>query len=113
MAHFCEKCGGTMSVVKEDKEEELRCDVCGHTQPLPEDSEEGGMGSDVAEEEAKRVRKGSEIIYEGEQERSITQIECPECGHVGAHERKITTTFAKAESKIMYTCEECGYSWEG
>lgn len=113
MAHFCDECGGTMSVDKIDNEKKLKCDICGHTQPLPEDSDEGGMGSAVAEEETEKVRKASEIIYEGEQERDITEVECPECGHVGAYERKITTTFAKAESKIMYTCEECGYSWEG
>lgn len=112
MSNFCESCGGPMSIVETKEGKKLKCDICGHTQDLSESENSGGIRSKPREEAGERDQK-DEIIYEGEQQRETVEKECPECGHVGAYRRKVTTTFAKAESKIMFTCEECGYSWEG
>lgn len=114
MSNFCEECGGPMSVVQKEGEKKLECDICGHTQETSEE-ENGGIRSAPAVEEAEAAKRSSEIVYEGEVETNRTTVEreCPECGHVGAYKREVTTTFAKSESKTMFTCTECGYSWEG
>lgn len=103
-----------MSVVETKEGTKLKCDICGNVQDLREEGrEKSRLSSAPIAKETEKARKSTEIIYEGDEERDTIERECPECGHVGAYRRKVTTTFAKAESKIILTCEECGYSWEG
>lgn len=115
MPQFCDKCGGSMSVIETEEGRKLKCDICGNIQAIPEGQEKSISGKTPVAKGVEEAESSSEIIYEGEmsEEQSTVERECPDCGHVGAYKREITTTFAKAESKTMYTCTECGYSWEG
>ena len=108
---FCPKCGGMMlpfkeEIIIEDLKEYLRCNSCGYTKDISEDTkDEYYVGKKVESEDT---------VIMIEDERGVgptTKEPCPKCGEYRVF-RDIRQVKGIAEGPtIFFRCKKCGHTW--